>query len=195
MDQNLSKLTKVGNWIATLLLGNTRELIIRIDERLSGFIVEMTEFKVETKAELKEIGSVLKGQGERLAVHTTMLSSRTEAIVGIKTNTMYQVRNSPTAPSEKGKKLLKDSGFDEVYPIIRQKIFKRMESNRLRTLYDYEKEAEFAIGSFRNDPIMDRVKDYVVNHEDEPLTLIFQIASWIVRDDYLKEHPLPPRQC
>jgi len=91
--------------------------------------------------------------------------------------------------------LLKDSGFDEVYPIIRQKIFKRMESNRLRTLYDYEKEAEFAIGSFRNDPIMDRVKDYVVNHEDEPLTLIFQIASWIVRDDYLKEHPLPPRQC
>ena len=34
MDQNLSKLTKVGNWIATLLLGNTRELIIRIDERL-----------------------------------------------------------------------------------------------------------------------------------------------------------------
>jgi hypothetical protein len=115
MDKNLSKLTKVGNWIATLLLGNTRELIIRIDERLSGFIVEMTEFKVETKAELKEIESVLKGQGERLAVHTTMLSSHTEAIVGIKTNTMYQVRNSPTALSEKGKKLLKDSGFDEVY--------------------------------------------------------------------------------
>ena len=115
MDQNLSKLTKVGNWIATLLLGNTRELIIRIDERLSGFIVEMTEFKVETKAELKEIGSVLKGQGERLAVNTTMLSSRKEAIVAIKKNTMYQVRNSPTAPSEKGKKLLKDSGFDEVY--------------------------------------------------------------------------------
>ena len=194
MDKNLSKLTKVGNWIATLLLGNTRELIIRIDERLSGFIVEMTEFKVETKAELKEIESVLKGNGELLAVHTTMLSSHTEAIVGIKTNTMYQVRNSPTAPSEKGKKLLKDSGFDEVYPIIRQKIFKRMESNRLRTLYDYEKEAEFAIGSFRNDPIMDRVKDYVVNHEDEPLTLIFQIASWVVRDDYAKEHPLPPRE-
>jgi hypothetical protein len=194
MDQNLSKLTKVGNWIAALLLGNTRELIIRIDERLSGFIVEMTEFKVETKAELKEIESVLKGNGELLAVHTTMLSSHTEAIVGIKTNTMYQVRNSPTAPSEKGKKLLKDSGFDEVYPIIRQKIFKRMESNRLRTLYDYEKEAEFAIGSFRNDPIMDRVKDYVVNHEDEPLTLIFQIASWVVRDDYAKEHPLPPRE-
>ena len=65
-----------------------------------------------------------------------------------------------------------------------------MESNRLRTLYDYEKEAEFAIGSFRNDPIMNRVKDYVVNHEDEPLTLIFQVASWVVRDDYLKEHPL-----
>ena len=186
MDQNLSKLTKIGNWIATLLLGNTRELIIRIDERLSGFIVEMTEFKVETKAELKEIGSVLNrarrtSRGTHNNAFITYGSYR-----GIKANTMYQVRNSPTAPSEKGKKLLKDSGFDEIYPIIRQKIFKRMESKRLRTLYDYEKEAEFAIGSFRNEPIMDRVKDYVVNHEDEPLTLIFKIASWVVRDDYLK---------
>jgi hypothetical protein len=45
-----------------------------------------------------------------------------------------------------------------------------------------------------NEPIMDRVKDYVVDHEDEPLTLIFQIASWVVRDDYAKEHPLPPRR-
>jgi hypothetical protein len=183
MDQNLSRFTKVGNWIATLLLGNTRELIIRIDERLSSFIVEMTEFKVETKTEFKEMRGVLKEQGELLAAHATTLSS----------HTMYQIRNSPTTPSEKGKELLKDSGFDEIYPAIRQRIFKHMESLRLRTLYDYEKEAELAIGSFRNDPIMDRVKDYVVNHEDESLTLIFQIASWMVRDDYAKEHPLPPQ--
>jgi len=183
MDQNLSRFTKIGNWIATLLLGNTRELIIRIDERLSSFVVEMTEFKVETKAELKEIRGSLKEHGELLAVHATMFSS----------HAVYQVQNSPISPSEKGKKLLKDSGFDEIYPMIRQKIFKHMESMRLRTLYDYEKEAELAIGSFRNNPIMDQVKDYVVDHEDESLTLIFQIASWVVRDDYLKEHPLPPR--
>lgn len=87
MEKNLSKATKIGKWIATLLLGSTRERVVRIDERLSSFMVEMTEFKAETKTELKEIENVLKGNGELLAVHTTMLSSHAEAITGLKTRT------------------------------------------------------------------------------------------------------------
>ena len=194
MDQNLSRLTKIGNWIATLLLGNTRELIVRIDERVNNLVIEVREFKIETRAEFKEVRSVLKEHSEMLREHGELLAAHTEAIARLKAHPMYQVRNSPTAPSEKGKKLLKDSGFDEIYPIIRKRIFERMESKHLKTLYDYEKEAARAIGSFRDDPLMYRIKDYVVDHEDEPLVLIFEVASWVVRDDYLKEHPLPPRQ-
>jgi hypothetical protein len=105
----------------------------------------------------------------------------------------YNVRHSPNAPSEKGKKLLKESGFDEIYPQIKQRVFALIEKKQPKTLYDYEKEAETALRSFIDDPLVYRLKDYVVEHEDQPLVLIFEIASWVVRDDYAKDHPLPPR--
>jgi hypothetical protein len=221
MDQNLSKLTKVGNWIATLLLGNTRELIIRTDERLSNFIVEMREFKVETKEEFREIRGILKEHSNILVSHTGMLREHSKDIAEIKEDVVelkedvgglkgdvrelkmdvsalkvyvgYNIRHSPNVPSEKGKKLLKESGFDEIYPQIRQRVFALIEKKRPETLYDYEKEAEKALRSLVDDPLVYRLKDYVIEHEDQPLVLIFGIASWVVRDDYLKEHPLPPR--
>jgi hypothetical protein len=207
MDQNLSKLTKVGNWIATLLLGNTRELIIRTDERLSNFIVEMREFKVETKEEFREIRGILKEHSNILFSHTEMLREHSKEIAGIKEDVRelkmdmsalkvyvgYNIRNSPNVPSEKGKKLLKESGFDEIYPQMRQRVFALVEKKHPETLYDYEKEAEKALRSLVDDPLVYRLKDYVIEHEDQPLVLIFEIASWVVRDDYLKEHPLPPR--
>jgi hypothetical protein len=214
MDQNLSRLTKVGNWIATLLLGNTRELIIRTDERLSNFIVEMREFKTETKEEFREIRGILKEHSNILFSHTGMLREHSKEIAGIKEDVQelkedvrelkmdvsalkvyvgYNIRHSPNVPSEKGKKLLKESGFYEIYPQIKQRVFALIEKRQPKTLYDYEKEAESALRSLRDDPLAYRLKDYVIEHEDQPLVLIFEIASWVVRDDYLKEHPLPPR--
>ncbi|HUC31563.1 MAG TPA: hypothetical protein VMR99_02660 [Candidatus Paceibacterota bacterium] len=168
MNQNLSTLTKIGNWIATLLLGNTRELIIRIDERVNNLTADM-----------KDVKSTLKEHGEKIAA--------------LMVYTGYNVRNSPNMPSEKGKELLRKSGFDEIYPQLRERVFASMKARNPRTLYDYEKEAERSLGSLRDDPLMDRLKDYVVEHADQPLVLIFEIASWVIRDDYAKEHPLPPR--
>ena len=200
MDQNLSRLTKVGNWIATLLLGNTRELIIRTDERLSNFIVEMREFKTETKEEFRDIRGILKEHSTMLVLHTEMLREHGKDIAELKMDVSalkvcvgYNIRHSPNVPSEKGKKLLKESGFYEIYPQIKQRVFTLIEKKQPKTLYDYEKEAESALRSLRDDPLVYRLKDYVIEHEDQPLVLIFEIASWIVRDDYLKEHPLPPR--
>jgi hypothetical protein len=178
MNQNLSTLTKIGNWIATLLLGNTRELILRIDERVNNLTTDMHDVK-----------ATLKEHGEKIAVLG-------EKVTALMVFTGYNVRNSPNVPSEKGKALLRESGFDEIYPQLRARIFALMEAKKLRTLYDYEKEAERSLGLLRDDPSMDRLKDYVIEHEDQPLVLIFEIASWVIRDDYANGHPLPtkPRQ-
>jgi len=182
MDQNLSTLTKIGNWISTLLLGNTRELIIRIDERVNHLMDDM-----------KDVKSTLAEHGRMLATHTEILREHGEDIAALKMYVGYNVRHSPNIPSEKGRKLLKESGFDDIYPRVREKIFTLIEKKNPKTLYDYEKEAERALRSLRDDPIIYRLKDYVVEHEDQPLVLIFEIASWVVRDDYLREHPLPLR--
>ena len=96
----------------------------------------------------------------------------------------YGVHNSPMQPSEKGKKLLKNSGFDEAYPILRDRIFELMDGMKLRTAYDYEAGASDALMTLSNDASMDPLKDYAVNNPDENLELIFGVASWVIRDDY-----------
>lgn len=96
----------------------------------------------------------------------------------------YGIHNSPMQPSKKGQKLLDDSGFTEVYPQIKEKVFQEMDKMNLRTAYDYEAGASRALILLSNEPFMDRLKDYVVNHPDDSLELIFGIASWVIRDDY-----------
>jgi uncharacterized protein (UPF0335 family) len=204
MNQNLSTLTKVGNWIATLLLGNTRELIIRIDERVNTLTADMKEVKATLKEHGEDI-TVLKTDVSMLKTDVYVLKTDMSAMKmdvatlkmdmsALKTYVGYNIRHSPNVPSEKGKKLLEESGFNELYPRLRQKVFLFIEKKNPQTLYDYEKEAENALRSLIDDPLIYRLKDYVIEHEDQPLVLIFEIASWIVRDDYLKEHPLPSRQ-
>lgn len=96
----------------------------------------------------------------------------------------YGVHNSPMQPSEKGKRLLKNSGFNEVYPVLRDRVFELMDGMKLRTAYDYEAGASDALMTLSNDASMDQLKDYAVNNPDENLELIFGVASWVIRDDY-----------
>jgi hypothetical protein len=98
----------------------------------------------------------------------------------------YGVHGSPMRPSDKGRKLLEDSGFNDVYPQIKDKIFEQMDKMKLRTAYDYEAGASRALLHLSNDPLIDRLKDYAVNHPEESLELIFGVASWVIRDDYAK---------
>lgn len=96
----------------------------------------------------------------------------------------YGQHASPMQPNAKGKKLLKDSHFYEAYEQLRENIFQCMDQMNLRTLYDYESGASKALFLLADDPAMDSVKEYAVNNPDQPLDLIFGIASWIIRDDY-----------
>lgn len=97
---------------------------------------------------------------------------------------MYGKHASPMQPNDKGGKLLKESGFNEVYPQLKMEIFGQMDKMKLRTPYDYEAGASRALILLSNDPKMDILKNYVVNNPDKKLELIFGIASWVIRDDY-----------
>jgi len=45
MEEELQKIKKVGNWISAILLGNTRELIARIDERTTRIVEDLKDMK------------------------------------------------------------------------------------------------------------------------------------------------------
>lgn len=64
------------------------------------------------------------------------------------------------------------------------------EKIRPRTLYDYEQIAQKVLEELKDSPLMDCLKDYSVNRPAESLELIFKVASWVIRDDYAREHPI-----
>lgn len=53
MEANISLIKKIGNFFSNILLGETREIIVRMDERLKHVSkqVENIERKVETRLE------------------------------------------------------------------------------------------------------------------------------------------------
>lgn len=99
----------------------------------------------------------------------------------------YGFATSPMQPNENGRKLLQDSGFNELYPKIKDEVFKRLDGRNTRTLYDAEKNSVIVLSEMQNDLLFDSVKHYAVSHPNEPLELIFTISSWVIRDDYAKE--------
>lgn len=166
MNEKINTLEKIGGLVSTLLLGKTKEIIIRTDERVNILIKTGDEMK-------KSIDDIKVS----IATHGSEIGA-------LKIHTSYGISKSPTTPNKKGEGLLKNSGFEKQYPIIKDRIFTLMDAMNLRTLYDYEVGAIAALEKLQNDPLIDPLKDYVVNHPDESLELVFKVASWLIRDDY-----------
>lgn len=99
----------------------------------------------------------------------------------------YGVSESPMRLNDEGRKLLGESGFDNLYPKIKNKVFNRLDELKTRTLYDAEENATTALFELKDDILFDEIKHYAVNHPEEPLKLIFTVASWVIRDDYAKK--------
>jgi len=99
----------------------------------------------------------------------------------------YGKSNSPMSPNDEGQRLLKESGFNNSYPLLKEKIFSALDDMKTRTLYDAEENAKDALDKLSSDPLFDDMKHYAVNHHKEPLETIFMVASWVIREDYGKE--------
>lgn len=173
MENKLSFAGKIGNFVSNILLGDTKERIIRMDERMN-----------HVNDKINSMSGVID------TVHTTLNDFRTSiathgATIGaLQVHTRYGISNSPTVPNDMGKKILKDSGFEMQYPLLKEKIFTLMDDMNLRTMYDYENAAFEVLKQLKDDIEMDPIKDYSVNNPGYPLELMFKVASWVIRDEY-----------
>lgn len=164
------KISKIGNFCGRLILGNYADRIVETATK----VLDMEKNIIEIKTDVKKIFDSLGGHDRE--------------IVGLKVK-VYGSPGSPMQPNEKGIKLLTDSGFNEIYPKIKDEVFSILDKEKTRTLYDAEKNTIVALEKLSVDPAFDKIKNYAVNNIDEPLELIFTIASWIIRDDYAVIHP------
>jgi hypothetical protein len=96
----------------------------------------------------------------------------------------YGHANSPAVPNQKGIKLLGESKFIEQYSKFKDDLFGVMDTMGLRTPYDYERGAKRALRQLQDDARFDPIKEYLVSHPDDSLSVIFTVAAWIIRDDY-----------
>ena len=172
MENKLTTVQKIGGLISTLVLGQTKEIIIRTDERVQNIMKATDELK------------------QALDDFRLSLNSHGLDIKALQVHTKYGISNSPTVPGPQGNQLLTEAGFYTQYPKFKEKLFALMDTMNLRTLYDSEVGAFDALKKLQNDPAMDPLKDYAVNHPDESLDLIFKVASWLIRDEYAKERKI-----
>lgn len=137
--------------------------------------IEKIENKIErVENKIGKIETKLSDHGESIASMNASMSA-------------YGIHGSPMKPSDEGEKLLKESGFYELYPNIKNKIFESLDKMQTRTLYDIEINSRLALKDLIENPLFDNMKNYVVNNPEKQLELIFGVASWVIRDDYAKE--------
>lgn len=145
------------------------------------------------KMSVKSIGKDVTKIEKTVTNIQKSISDHKADIMGLKVHTKYGIAGSPLIPSDEGKRVLEDSGFNKQYDKIKKKVFAILDQNKPRTLYDMEKQSYEALESIQDDPIIDPLKDYAVNHPTEPLEVIFKIGSWVLRDDYSASKGNPVR--
>ena len=94
------------------------------------------------------------------------------------------LKGSPYHPSEEGAKLLRDSGWNNIYKEIKEDIFSWIDEENHSTLYDVEKAAFYVLDKNKDDKRFNCLKDYIMNNPEKDLSAIFLVASWIIRDEY-----------
>lgn len=157
MNEKLSMLDKVGGWFSTILLGKTKEIIIRTDERVLGLMKTLAD---ELKPDLKDVR-------ERF--------SSVETQVRTLWQDRFSAAHSPRQLNTRGKKILGESGIKEIVDEKKETLTKLVQDRKPTTAYD----AERIITSVVNDlpkhcpDIIDRLKDGAFKSGETISTLLF----------------------
>ena len=146
MDQNLSRFTKIGNWIATLLLGNTRELIARIDERTMLMQGDIKNLKVD----LKDVRGKVDDMSPKLDIlWKDKLASA----------------HSRRRLNAYGEKVLKESGVKEIIDEKKKELFILIKARGAKNIYDAEQDILSVVKQLpeRYPDIVDKLKTGAFN--------------------------------
>lgn len=111
--EKLDKIQKVGNWAAAILLGNTREMVARIDERTARLVKDIDDMKPKVDS------------------------------MSPKVDVLWQDRiapaHSPRQLNELGEKILNTSGIKEIVDSQRDRLLEIIKEKNPDNPYDAER--------------------------------------------------------
>lgn len=96
---------------------------------------------------------------------------------------------SPYQLTEKGKKLIADIGFDNIFEKHKKDFFDCINSQDPKLKYDVEKLAIKAVSTLYNKDYMSFLKVYFYNNPKRTIKNTAPTLGIYVRDKYLAEHP------
>lgn len=110
--ETVEKAKKVGNWISAILLGNTRELIARIDERTEFIVRDLKDIKPKVDDMFPKVDVLWK---DRVAPSY-----------------------SPRQLNERGNLILEKSGIKEIVDEKKDDLIQTVRGSNISTAYDAE---------------------------------------------------------
>lgn len=96
---------------------------------------------------------------------------------------------SPYALTAKGKKLIKDLGFDNIVHQHRREFYGCIDGHEPVLKYDVEKAAIKTIHGLFDETYMQSLKVWLYNHPDRDITNLAPTLGVYLRDTYLADHP------
>jgi hypothetical protein len=112
MIDKIDKIKKVGNWLTAILLGNTRELIARIDERTNLMLDDLKVIKPKVDEMSPKVDLLWK---DRLAP-----------------------ASSPRQLNERGNAILEKSGIKEIINLKKDTLLEKIREKEFKNAYDAE---------------------------------------------------------
>ncbi|HUC02169.1 MAG TPA: hypothetical protein VMA75_04720 [Candidatus Paceibacterota bacterium] len=178
MDQNLSTLSKIGNWIATLLLGNTRELIARIDERTMLMQADIGTLKTDMKdvrSKMDEIYPMVK----EIYPMVMEMYPKMEILWKDKAVPAHSRRSF----NAYGEKVLKESGVKEVIDAKKDELLALIKAKGAKNVYDAEQDILFVVKDVlgHSPEIIDKLKPGAFNTGAD-LDMVFFVGGIYLRD-------------
>lgn len=187
MDQKLSTFAKIGNWIATLLLGNTRELIARIDERTIYMQADIATLKTDMKdvrSKMDEIYPIVK------EIYPMVMEMYPK--VEILWKNQAAPAHSRRSFNAYGKKILRESGIKEIIDEKKDEFFTMVKAKGATNAYDAEQDILLAVKDVlgKSPDIIEKLKPGAFNTGAD-LDMVFLVGGIYLRDLILPDLGFP----
>jgi len=164
---------------------------------LTAFLVSI--FRIGEYKNKVDWHEATMGKDEHSGLRKTVgdMKSEVDKLLEFKTNaqkfmdkTIYKDL-SPITLTDFGKQLLRESGFDEIFPSIRDDLVKKLEAEKPKTQYDVQEKARFIMDNLTDYPAFQPLKKYAFDNGKD-FQQILRAGAIPLRDYYLEVHQEMP---
>lgn len=157
-----------------LTLGKYKEKVDRLEKDVDKMAVKVDALRSDTDKSMASIASLEKSIDKLTDVAQS---------------------HSPIQLTEKGKRLIRESGFNDIFENTKDELVRDLEKLSPRSQYDVQEKARMMLSSMLDDARFRQVEDWAYRN-GEDFAQIMRAGSIKLRDYFFEKHPeiVDPRE-